>query len=139
MLAFLSKNHYNSYLMLHRTFLSSSIYWSKPWDSLFFVWKAFKKYVHAAWFPKKCSCLKLKIFFIWRNNHNLTKVIIFSEKSLKIKGDDAEETFPDLADLSNYLTLKFMHEKELAQYVLDCKCRRLQQQHLGKILKNSTT
>lgn len=78
-------------------------------------------------------------FFIFRKNRNLTKVIIFSEKSLKIKGDDAEETFPDLADLSKYLTLKFMHEKELAQYVLNCKCRRLQQHHLGKILQNSTT
>ena len=90
-------------------------------------------------FRKKCSCLKLKIFFILRNNHNLTKVIIFSESSLKIKGDDAEETFPDLADLSNYLTLKFMHQKEVVQYVLNCKCRRLQQHHLGKILQNSTT
>ena len=36
-------------------------------------------------FEKEQIFLKLKIFFIWRNNHILTKVVTFSEYTSKIK------------------------------------------------------
>ena len=62
---------------------------------------------------KKQVFLKLKIFFILRNNHILKKVNTFSESYVENNGNVTPDTFLDLTDVSSYL---FLHVAYLFGY-----------------------
>ena len=74
--------------------------------------------------PMELSC-HINVFFYLRNKHILTKVFRFSESTTKIKITLRRVFFLILLTSEAISQLKFLHGKEVAQYLLNYQCCRL--------------
>ena len=78
---------------------------------------------------------KLKIFFILRNNHILTRVTNFCQRTAKIKV--ALKTFPDFAGDSSHIIFK-LSAWRLRNIFFNYKCCGLHQPFFEKLLQSTT-
>ena len=79
---------------------------------------------------------KLKIFFILRNNHILTRVTAFSQRTSKIKV--ALNNFPDFADDSSHIIFKLFAWKGGCAIFFNYRCCGLHQPFFKKLLQSTT-
>ena len=89
-------------------------------------------------FQQKRVFMKLAKIFISRNRCILRKLLAISEMSVKIKVKLHWILFLILLTLADTCKQTLLHENEIVQYLQNCKCYIVGQDHFRKPLKSSS-